>query len=85
MKKAVSIENFDLLKSEVKKVVAYAKKTTGKDCCIGAAGFSFEPEFEDFIDADCEMLDAETYEYVANVKICCFLLNRRQSFISVEQ
>lgn len=76
-----TIENFQLLKSEIRKVEKEAKLHTGKTCFLAGMSFSVDPKTPDWVDAVCEMDDVHDGSFCCDVSICCYMLDRRRSFI----
>lgn len=76
-----TIENFQLLKSEIRKVEKDAKLRTGKTCFLAGMSFSVDPKTPDWVDAVCEMDDVHDGSFCCDVSICCYMLDRRRSFI----
>lgn len=75
------MKEFNLLKSEIKKVEKAAKRRTGKDCFLAGITYSIDPETSEWVDVTCEMDALEDGSFCCNVKIDCYIEDRRRSFI----
>jgi len=76
-----TFENFNLLKSEIKKLEKTGKHRTGKDCFLAAMSFTVDPKTPDWVDATCEMDTLEDGSFCCDVAISCYMKDRRRSFI----
>lgn len=76
------MKEFNLLKSEIKKVEKAAKCHTGKKCFLAGIAYSVDPVRPDWVDVTCEMDAVEDGAFCCNVEISCYMEDRRRSFIS---
>lgn len=75
------MKEFNLLKSEIKKVEKAAKRRTGKECFLAVITYSVDPATPEWVDVTCEMDAVEDGAFCCDVKIDCFMADRRKSFV----
>ena len=76
-----TIENFQLLKSEIRKVEKAAKHRTGIDCFLGGMSCVINPEKPYSMEVTCEMDALNDGSCCCDVKMSCCMMDRRRSFV----
>lgn len=75
------MREFNLLRSEIKKVERYAQKRDGKDSRV--TGYFFKAALDEFgfIDVRCEICSENMSVREDDVTICVYMADRRRSFV----